>query len=186
MNTKNNKRSQATIQKLKSALITQLKIKELNKIKINSLCEEANVNRTTFYAHYDNVEDVLYEMCEDEIYEVYKGFQNKNLTYKEKLKNGIIIINNNIDKFKFFFKYVHNIEERIISIVKSMSSNTLNDISNITTLMSLVFIVSGFVGVGKVYISTIEKNPKIKLNLNEFTDMIYNSINIENPNFKFE
>ena len=186
MNTKNNKRSKVSIKRIQITLLNELKEKPLNKIKIKTLCDIAHINRTTFYSHYDTVEDVLYDICEDQIFEVYKVFQNKNIEYKQKLKNGIKIIGENIEKFKYFFKYVPNIEQRIINVVELRSTNNINNIKKLNTLLSLTFVISGFVGVGKMYISQIEQNPRQKLNLDEITDMIYNSINLNNPYFYFE
>lgn len=55
MNTPNNKRSLETEECLKNTLISLLKDKELADISVTELCEAADVNRSTFYAHYDDV-----------------------------------------------------------------------------------------------------------------------------------
>ncbi len=44
---------------LKEALINQLKDKSISKITIKALCEEADINRSTFYAHFRDVYDLL-------------------------------------------------------------------------------------------------------------------------------
>ena len=40
--------------KLIEALIKLLSVKDFNQINVKELCQIANVNRTTFYAYYDN------------------------------------------------------------------------------------------------------------------------------------
>ena len=45
--------------KLIEALIKLLSIKDFNQINIKELCQIANVNRTTFYAYYDNTFELL-------------------------------------------------------------------------------------------------------------------------------
>ena len=55
MNTPNNKRTLATEECLKNALIALLKDKELADISVTELCEVANLERSTFYAHYEDV-----------------------------------------------------------------------------------------------------------------------------------
>lgn len=47
--------------KMQSALITLLEKKEFINISIMDICQEAEVNRSTFYAHYNNTYDLLKE-----------------------------------------------------------------------------------------------------------------------------
>ena len=44
-----------------NALITLLDSKDFEYITIKEICEIAGVNRSTFYLHYDNVNDLLQE-----------------------------------------------------------------------------------------------------------------------------
>jgi len=56
--------------KMQSALISLLDKKDFELITIKEICETAGVNRSTFYLHYDNVNDLLQETVEA----VYKDF----------------------------------------------------------------------------------------------------------------
>ena len=47
--------------KMQGALIALLETKEFADINIMDICKAANVNRSTFYAHYDNTYDLLKE-----------------------------------------------------------------------------------------------------------------------------
>lgn len=47
---------------LKESLIKLLKEKDIQKISITELCNEAGINRTTFYSHYSSQYDVLKDM----------------------------------------------------------------------------------------------------------------------------
>ncbi len=51
-----------TADKMNSALITLLENKDFLKISITDICQKAGVNRSTFYAHYDNTYDLLKEV----------------------------------------------------------------------------------------------------------------------------
>lgn len=53
---------------LKEALISLLKEKMISQISVTQLCEVADVNRSTFYAHYSDIYDLLHEI-ENEIIE---------------------------------------------------------------------------------------------------------------------
>ena len=44
---------------LKNAILELLKEKPLNKITIQELCDKAEVNRSTFYAHYLDIYDLF-------------------------------------------------------------------------------------------------------------------------------
>ena len=50
-----------TAAKMNRALLSLLERKEFKDISIMEICEEAGVNRSTFYAHYENTYDLLRE-----------------------------------------------------------------------------------------------------------------------------
>ena len=52
---------QNTAAKMGSAFMTLLESKEFADISIMDICQKAGVNRSTFYAHYDNTYDLLKE-----------------------------------------------------------------------------------------------------------------------------
>ncbi|WP_321470923.1 TetR/AcrR family transcriptional regulator [uncultured Paludibaculum sp.] len=53
------RRVQRTQQLLEAALLSLIKRKEFDTISVQEIIDEANVGRATFYAHYDNKEDLL-------------------------------------------------------------------------------------------------------------------------------
>ena len=53
-----------TAKKMNLALISLLKKKPIEYITISELCENAGVNRSTFYLHYENMCDLLVETTE--------------------------------------------------------------------------------------------------------------------------
>lgn len=63
MNTKNNQRTRLSKMLLKNALMDALKEKgSVNKVSVRELCERADLNRSTFYAHYSEPKDLLDEL----------------------------------------------------------------------------------------------------------------------------
>lgn len=69
MNTKNNQRTRLSKILMKNALMDILKEKgDIHKISVRELCEKAELNRSTFYAHYNEPNDLLKEL-ENEIIE---------------------------------------------------------------------------------------------------------------------
>ena len=61
-----NRRVAMTKTMIKQALLDLLREKPLEEISVAELCRRADVQRSTFYNHYNIVEDVLKEVKEDE------------------------------------------------------------------------------------------------------------------------
>lgn len=59
------RRTQYTRRAMQDALVELLERKPLARITVRELCDLADVNRSTFYAHYDGLEDLLHDI-EDE------------------------------------------------------------------------------------------------------------------------
>ena len=53
------RRARRTQSKLKEALITLMKNKDINQITVKELAELADINRKTFYLHYRDIFDML-------------------------------------------------------------------------------------------------------------------------------
>lgn len=66
MTEKTDLRYHRTERLLKEAFMEQLAIKPVDKITIKDLADRAEINRTTFYRHYEDIYDLL-ESIEDEI-----------------------------------------------------------------------------------------------------------------------
>ena len=62
MSNQGNQRIRLTKQLLQTALLKLLKQKPLHLISIRELCDEAGINRTTFYHHYGSQFDLLNEI----------------------------------------------------------------------------------------------------------------------------
>ena len=58
MNTKNNKRHQATMQNITSAFVMLMQGKTLQQISVSDICENANINRSTFYDNFEDLSDL--------------------------------------------------------------------------------------------------------------------------------
>lgn len=67
MNTKNNRKARLTKQIFHETLIDLLLENHISEISIKKLCEAADLNRSTFYSHYENQIELLKEV-EDEVY----------------------------------------------------------------------------------------------------------------------
>lgn len=59
---KENQRVMLTKRLLKDALVELLREKDIYKVSVRELCERAQINRTTFYNHYDSQFNLLAEL----------------------------------------------------------------------------------------------------------------------------
>lgn len=86
MNTKNNRRKRASMQKFEQVLVELLQTKELSQISVSDICKRAGLNRSTFYANYVDIyglADAIREKLEAQVAELYKdevmqGFNSNN------------------------------------------------------------------------------------------------------------
>jgi len=69
--TKMDRRARYTRMVLKQSLLELMKERPISKISVKELCEKADVNRTTFYAHYNDIEELL-KQIEEELFEIIK------------------------------------------------------------------------------------------------------------------
>lgn len=65
MNTKNNRRKQASVERIQQAFMLFLREKELSQISVSDLCKEAGINRSTFYANYADIYDLANKLCQE-------------------------------------------------------------------------------------------------------------------------
>ena len=63
-----------TLESIDQALLTCLKSKPFTKISVGALCEEARINRTTFYKHYRD----KYDLLDDYISRIMTEFRKEN------------------------------------------------------------------------------------------------------------
>lgn len=117
MNTPNNKRKRESVERIENVFIDLLQNKELNKISVSDICKKAGLNRTTFYANYDDIYDLadsIRDKLENSLSEIYHteindGFNSHNYL---KLFNHI---KENQGFYKTYFKLGYDNNYKIIS-----------------------------------------------------------------------
>ncbi len=70
MNSKNNLRFQQTERKIRDIFLDLLKKKELSKITVKEICDSADINRTTFYLHHEDIFELM-QCMESDMYEYF-------------------------------------------------------------------------------------------------------------------
>ena len=85
-----------------NSLLNLMKIKNFEKIKISDICEESLINRSTFYAHYDDKYELLIDLFEERklsLLKVFEGNENKAFS-KEYLMELLSILIDHIEENK--------------------------------------------------------------------------------------
>lgn len=106
---------------IREAVIKLLvKNQDLNRVTVTDIVKEANINRGTFYNHYNNVADVVYEMKDELV---------------DKMDNALKKLNpKDIDNIKTFFdittKFLQENEQIYKSIYPYVSKEILYGMSN--------------------------------------------------------
>ncbi len=102
MATKNNRRTQITRMLLKTGLTELMHKKAINQITIKEICEQADLNRSTFYLHYTDQFALLEDIEKDIITTTFDHLQNvgddvDTLTY---IETFLDYVKNNSDIFE--------------------------------------------------------------------------------------
>lgn len=97
MNIIGNMRFQSTEQQIEKAVLNLLKIKQYDSFTVKDICNHAGINRSSFYAHYQDINDLMIKI-------------ESNLTKKlqEVLKpiDSIATTNLNENPFISFFNFI--------------------------------------------------------------------------------
>lgn len=135
---KPNQRIALTKTLIYNAFVPLLKEKSIHRISIRELCENAGINRTTFYNHYGSQYDVLSEMSGQFLNEIAKAIENADVQDRisvhsrvtlvlqfmfDNLELSALLINNNIDE---------TFAQRLFSlpIIEDMLNAALEKITN--------------------------------------------------------
>lgn len=111
------------------ALITLLKEKEFEQIKISEICSKSMINRSTFYDHYNDKNELLIAFMaeqKNEIEELINKEDNKNNKIINILKIITNYIEDNIELYSSLAKIKNNsiIKDTLIEIIINSIDNT--------------------------------------------------------------
>lgn len=108
---------------MNQALIQLLNKKDYDFITIKEICKKAGVNRSTFYLHYDNIDDLLYETIEN-LNKEFDSYFNKNDAVVKNIEyasiNDLILITP-----KYLIPYLNFVKEHKVVYEVSIKHHTL-------------------------------------------------------------
>lgn len=125
---------------LKESLIKLLKEKPISRITIKELCEDAEINRATYYAHYSDQFDQLKQIEEELISGILSNLNELSAETREKdllkiVENILVYINENAELCRVLLGRNGDIDfqENIIEIIQDQiplimqSKKAIND-----------------------------------------------------------
>jgi len=134
---------------IKDAFIAERKTKELNEIRVKTICENAIINKSTFYKHYTDIIDLSNKLQEEAIDAFVDDFE-----HKDKIFSNPILFIKDFEKVlsKHFayiyvlfkddvsneniFKMLFKVKEKLLAVYEDFASNTEKEIL-------LSFVMSG-------------------------------------------
>jgi AcrR family transcriptional regulator len=124
---------------LKESLITLMQTNHISKVSVKMLCDAADINRSTFYAHYADQYDLLLKL-EQEVVTNLKEYINMHMMAEQSeltvqiLKQVLEYASENADLFKVLLSENSDAEfqrdimslaqQKIISDVKTTAAST--------------------------------------------------------------
>lgn len=158
------------------ALIRLMAKNNFEKIKVSDICEEALINRSTFYAHYEDKYDLLVDLFEDQTTTLLKEFEdNENVSFsKEYLMKLLSILMNYIDENRdLFYTILNNNRDGILidflidAIEKDFAARLKNNhdmiVSDIPLDLVIKFYSGGLINVGIAWLTQKDKYTKEQL-----------------------
>lgn len=129
MNTKNNKRKRESQAKMESVFVALLQTKELNRITVSDICQQAGLNRSTFYANYEDIyalADVVRTKVEQEVGELYKSEVTSGFNSNDYLKLFRHIAQNQLF-YQTYFKLGYDQQYRIVQYDTRLAAEHFSD-----------------------------------------------------------
>ena len=111
-----------------TALVELMKEKTFEEIKVSDICEKALINRSTFYAHYEDKYELLIDFIKDLKEEFSQKLENnKALNIKEYYLELIKIFLNHVEDKKDIYSsiMIHNRNSIMMDIIYDVLDNDI-------------------------------------------------------------
>ena len=133
MNIKNNLRYKKSSEKIETAFLTLILKHRYEDITISQVCKQAGVNRSTFYCHYDDINDLIIKIESKFAQSMANIFGYGERQTHEAFVDMFTFVKDN----KYFYKAFLNIPYQTlaetntkIEVLKNIGNNTNIDKSN--------------------------------------------------------
>ncbi|WP_068675499.1 TetR/AcrR family transcriptional regulator [Oceanobacillus sp. Castelsardo] len=188
MNSKLDRRKKYTRMVLKDSLIKLLKEKQISQITVKEVCELADINRSTFYSHYRDHFDLLYQIEEEIIEDMNEYLSQYNFTKEEEsVKMTAKLLEYIASKRDICQTLLHEngdttFQKRVMNVAHRFLMKSWKDMINLDEDISgylSTFIISGSIHVIKNWLDQgMDQSPKEMAGIiNAFTNKGLSSMN---------
>lgn len=158
MNITYNQRYQSTEEKIQKALFSLLRIRKYNDISIKEICYEAGINRSSFYSHYYDINDLMIKTEQNLSKEISKIF-NPNMIWDEKVFENLFEF---LLKNKDFYKsYLETNEQTFMetndftNYISLINKHSLKlDFNDNEKIYHMAFFAGGIKAMSKTWLKT--------------------------------
>lgn len=158
MNISYNQRYQSTEEKIQKALFSLLRIRKYNDISIKEICYEAGINRSSFYSHYYDINDLMIKTEQNLSKEISKIF-NPNMIWDEKVFENLFEF---LLKNKDFYKsYLETNEQTFMetndftNYISLINKHSLKlDFNDNEKIYHMAFFAGGIKAMSKTWLKT--------------------------------
>lgn len=170
---KESRKTLMTKKVFREVLLELLQSKPLSKITITEICEKADLNRSTFYAHYVEVGDLLHEIENEMISNIPKVYGNNEHNSKTvktaELEDFFDYVRENAFEFRVLLidsdsnAFFENLKNAILEYYMSANNNRLG----MDKEFQLIYSVNGAIGMMLEWIKR-----EFPYDTKEFTKMV--------------
>ena len=177
-------KTEATKQKIQETFFSLSQTMPMKKITVSKLCQACQISRSTFYLHYDNVDDLTDYLEKELLYRIEKLLKKEQHIPLEEFQNQtffhlLTYIDSHLSEFQFLISKQDSAEfiARLSNIIENSLTNRLQVLGyHIETYkLAISFAASGILN---LMISQIKQNlPETKqmicFTYNEFIYAIF-------------
>jgi AcrR family transcriptional regulator len=139
-----NRRIRMTKKLIKDALVSLLQKKTLDKISVREICDVADVNRSTFYDHYEDIYALFHEMENDFISQIPTDYSSGST--EEQFYTLVAFVDENEPLYVAIRKYSALVVEKLTQMVLENYLGRNPDVSpdeRLMTEMRALYVVNG-------------------------------------------
>lgn len=122
MNTKNNQRYKDTEQTIQNTLLELARTTDIRHVTVRAICERSNINRSTFYAHYLDINDLVDKMGKNMMQDVSLLFDDTGnpmdfFVTEDLLAKMISYVKEHCDFFDIYLNHYPNSADENFSLL---------------------------------------------------------------------
>lgn len=122
MNTKNNQRFQDTEKRIQDTLLELARTTNVRQVTVRAICEKAEINRSTFYAHYVDIHDLVDKMGIQMIKDIARMFEESGdvqifFLSQPGLTQMITYVKEHQDFFDIYLNHYRNNADQMFSLL---------------------------------------------------------------------